>query len=143
MKPTATGLRFASAADCETAFYTAFRSGDIPAMEQAWGDDPGLMCIHPGRPLLAGRAAVLASWREILGASGGLQVRFELHQRHESDNLAVHIGMELIGPADAEPALVSVTNVYLRRDGDWRMLAHHAAPIHRGAAPRHPRGPLH
>lgn len=143
MKLSATRARFASAADCEAAFYDAFRSGDVAGMSQAWGSDPGLLCIHPGQPPLAGRQAILASWREILEATGGLQVQFDVRHHRESAGLAVHIGVERINLADETKALVSVTNVYVWDDSSWRMLAHHAAPIHRGPAPRNPRGPLH
>lgn len=126
---------------CEAAFYRAFRAGDLELMESAWSNAGQVACIHPGRSPLAGRRAVLQSWTEILGATGGVHVRFECHDRIQAGAVAVHVGMEVIGPEDAEPALVTVTNVYELTPGGWKMRLHHAAPVHRGSAGRG--GPLH
>ena len=132
--------RFNSAAECEAAFYEAFRNGDFPAMHHAWGADTDVICIHPGRPPLAGRSAVMQSWQAILESSGGVDVRFDCRRRANDGGLAVHIGIETIGAQDGEPALVTVTNVYALTEQGWRMHLHHAGPVHRGAGPR---GPVH
>ena len=132
--------RFTSAEACEAAFYEAFRNGDLAAMHHAWGEDADVICIHPGRPPLAGRNAVMQSWRSILESSSGVDVRFDCRRRANLGGLAVHIGIETIGGQGDEPALVTVTNVYALTEQGWRMHLHHAGPIHQGAAPR---GPVH
>jgi ketosteroid isomerase-like protein len=132
--------RYSSPEECESAFYEAFRAGDLGAMQHIWGADNEIVCIHPARPPLAGRRAVLESWRGILDATGGVEVRFDCHRRARADDLAVHIGIEVIGGRDTEPAMVTVTNVYGLGDKGWKLHAHHAGPIHRDAKPR---GPMH
>ncbi len=137
---TATKSLFASPEECEDAFYEAFREGDLGAMERIWDGGAGIICIHPARPPLAGRRAVMQSWADILGATGGVHVQFDCHSRVQADSLAVHMGMEIIGTRDNAPALVTVTNIYELTAEGWKLHAHHAAPVHRGAgAP----GPVH
>src|SRR5712675_1488203 len=48
------------------AYYRAFSTGDFVAMSRIWADD-GVSCVHPGWPALVGRAAILESYRDILG----------------------------------------------------------------------------
>jgi ketosteroid isomerase-like protein len=140
LKPAAAIKQFESPDACETAFYEAFRDGDLAAMEQIWCEGTEITCIHPARPPLAGRRAVMQSWEDILTATGGVEVRFDCQNRARADRLAVHIGVETIGTQDREPALVTVTNIYGLTEHGWQMRAHHAGPIHRGASPH---GPLH
>jgi ketosteroid isomerase-like protein len=132
---------FASAEACETAFYEAFREGDLIAMQHIWSGGTDVVCIHPARPPISGRRAVMQSWQDILDATGGVDVRFECRHRARADRLAVHIGIETIGTRhDTEPALVTVTNVYELTEHGWKMEAHHAGPIRHGSRPR---GPMH
>jgi ketosteroid isomerase-like protein len=121
---------------CEAAFYAAFRGGDFLAMRHVWIPAGDIVCIHPARPPLSGQQAVMQSWENILGATGGVEIRFECHNRAQSHDLAVHIGVETIGGRNAEAALVTVTNIYALTAQGWKMRAHHAGPIHRGAAIR-------
>lgn len=135
MKAPAKPGHFGTPEECEAAFYEAFRAGDLAAMQRAWSAGPECVCIHPARPPLAGRDAVLKSWESILVNSGGVEVRFECHSRARADRLAVHIGIEFIGPQDKPPALVTVTNIYGLTEQGWKLRVHHAGPIHRDAAP--------
>ena len=48
------------------AFYTAFRSRNMAAMEAIWSKDASASVIHPGWPGINGRKAVMASWKSIL-----------------------------------------------------------------------------
>jgi ketosteroid isomerase-like protein len=132
----ARGTPFATAADCEAAFYRAFRRGDLEAMAEIWDASEDVICVHPAALPLSGRNAVMQSWQDILGTSGGVQVRFDCRNRADSDGLAVHAGIEIIGPGDRDPALVTVTNVYALTSAGWKMRGHHAAPVHRAASPR-------
>jgi ketosteroid isomerase-like protein len=109
-------------------------------MEAVWGPAGRILCVHPGRPPLAGRRAVMQSWADILGATGGVRIRFECHDRVQAGSLAVHTGLEIIGDPDEDPSLVAVTNVYELTETGWKMRLHHAGPIH-GSTVRS--GPLH
>lgn len=140
MKPAVIVKEFQSPEECEAAFYEAFRAGDLVAMQRIWGAGAEIVCIHPARPPLAGRRAVMQSWEDILGATGGVEVRFDCQNRASADRLAVHIGVETIGTRDSAPALVTVTNIYGLTEQGWKLRAHHAGPIRRGASAP---GPVH
>ena len=47
------------------AFYNAFISRDIVALETVWATNAQVVCIHPGWPPLYGREAVMRSWTDI------------------------------------------------------------------------------
>jgi len=105
------------------AYYHAFASADFAAMRGIWADDD-VSCIHPGWPVLLGRAAVLESYREIL--------RNPEQERIAARNATVMIAgdearvfcVEFVGgPAHA------ATNMFRRVAGAWRMTHHQASPI--------------
>ena len=127
--------QFGSPEECEAAFYDAFRAGDHVAMQYIWSSGADCVCVHPARPPLTGASAVLQSWETILG-SGGVHVRFECQGRVRAERLAVHTGIEIIGPQDEPPALVTVTHIYELTEQGWKLRVHHAGPVHRDAAPR-------
>lgn len=123
---------FASPDECEAAFYAAFRDGDLGAMKRVWSPEGEIVCIHPARPPLAGHEAVMKTWQEILGNSGGVHVSFDCRSRTHAAELAVHVGIEVISSGENEPAFVSVTNIYGLTAQGWKLRLHHAGPIHRG-----------
>ena len=48
------------------AFYLAFESKDLSAMESIWADREDIYCLHPGWHPLTGRKNILESWGRIL-----------------------------------------------------------------------------
>ena len=56
------------------AFYHAFGSRDLGAMDRMWARTVPVLCIHPGWPPLLERNAVLSSWRDILRNPAALQI---------------------------------------------------------------------
>ncbi|MCP5142182.1 MAG: nuclear transport factor 2 family protein [Chromatiales bacterium] len=122
----------------ETAFYAAFEALDLGAMAAVW--DADAVCVHPGGPLLRGHQAVMQSWTEILGNAEPPRIGFDVLQRTVSGDLAVHLVEERIHPkgkSSTHAAAVIATNTYVRRDGGWKLLAHHASlPLMRKQAQR-------
>ncbi|MGB0129544.1 MAG: nuclear transport factor 2 family protein [Rhodocyclaceae bacterium] len=122
---------YATPQDVESAFYDALERGDLDAMMNAWAEDEEIICVHPGGPRLAGFAAVMEAWRQIL--SRGPKMKFALtSQVHlQSMMLSVHSVHEHIvvaGESASRPPVVA-TNVYLRGAMGWRMLVHHASLV--------------
>ena len=120
------------AARANRTFYEAFERLDFDAMRALWLDDDRIQCVHPGWGALAGRAKVHDSWRAIFKNTQSID--FEL-----SD-----LSVEVVGPlawatcverirssvsGEEIEACAVATNLYLRRDGEWKMLLHHASPI--------------
>lgn len=121
---------FATAQDAETAFYEAFAKGDLDAMMAVWADDDEIYCVHPRGPRLSGVAQVRESWRQIFAS--GQSLRFHLRGQHvfSAMMVAVHSVYEhitVVGEAQA-PAPMIATNIFMRTDRGWRMVAHHASP---------------
>jgi ketosteroid isomerase-like protein len=106
------------------AFYAAFAARDVDAMEGLWAQRAPVACIHPGWHALDGRAAVMASWRGILHGPGSPDiVCADAAARVLGDAAFVLCTEELAG------GLLVATNVFVREDGTWRLVHHHAGPI--------------
>lgn len=119
--------------EAESAFYDALEKADLDAMMSVWADEDDIVCVHPGGPRLSGTAQIRESWRQIF--SGGQSLRFRLHhlQSLSGVTLVVHSLYEQISMAGGanekrEPATAVATNIYLRTEQGWRMVAHHASP---------------
>ena len=112
------------------AFYDAFAQRNVDAMDGVWARESPVTCIHPGWNVLAGREAVLASWRDILGEPGSPPIR--------CSNAVVYLYGETASVVCIERlptgGLVA-TNVFVQEQGRWRMVHHHAGPVARQAIP--------
>jgi ketosteroid isomerase-like protein len=110
-----------------TAFYQAFSNGDYDAMADLWAEEAPVTCLHPLSPLLAGRAPVLASWRQILRGPQGLVLRCGRARVHMvSSDVAIVTCYEGEGE---NPAHLAATNIFVRETGRWRMVHHQAGPL--------------
>ena len=121
---------YATPQDAESAFYEALTKADLDAMMSVWADDDDIFCVHPNGPRLSGVERVRESWRQIFAS--GQTLRFQLREQQQVQGmmLSVHSVYETITVA-GEPrprAPVIATNVYLRTERGWRMVAHHASP---------------
>lgn len=114
----------------EAAFYRAFADLTIDGMEAVWSPGAGIVCIHPGGPVLQGRAAVLRSWADIFRSAVPPAVALRTLSTSQDADLAVHLVEERIGARGAEAsaaAVVIATNVYRRETEGWRLVVHHAS----------------
>ncbi len=127
---------FANSQEAEAAFYDAFSKGNLDAMMAVWADDEDIYCVHPGTGRVSGIEQVRESWRRIFAS--GQTLRFQLRARHAIHGMmiAVHSVYEQISIAGQPPPRnpMLATNIYLRTDRGWRMVAHHAAPAPAPAA---------
>lgn len=108
-----------AALEANVTFYRAFATGDYAAMDALWAQMSPAICIHPGWPVIIGRDAVLQSWLAILRSPP--PVLCEEPVCHVVGEVAVITCTERI-----EDVTLSVTNLYVREDGEWRMIHHHA-----------------
>ena len=127
---------FASPQDAESAFYEALAKADLDAMMAVWADDDDVYCVHPNGARISGVESVRESWRKIF--SSGQTLRFQLRESQYVHGmmLAVHSVYEHITIAgETRPrGPMIATNVYLRTERGWRMVAHHASPAPAPAA---------
>jgi hypothetical protein len=104
------------------AFYVAFATGDADAMDEVWARQTPVTCIHPGWNLLAGREAVMSSWRNILGHPRTQGIRCVNPSAWLLGGMAYVTCHEAI-----DQAFLIATNVFVRENGAWKMVHHQAA----------------
>jgi ketosteroid isomerase-like protein len=122
---------FATPQDAEAAFYEAFTKGDLDAMMEVWADDDDIYCIHPCGARMSGVAQVRESWRKIFAA--GQSLRFQLRGQHYVNGMmlsahSVYEHINVAGETRARGPMIA-TNIYMRTEHGWRMVAHHASPV--------------
>jgi len=124
------------------AFYAAFRARSMAAMEAIWSARADLLCVHPGWAPLLGREAVLGSWQRILSNAGNPRLIARDARVIPMGEGACVLCIEVAG----EGSMVA-TNLFVREDGRWRLLSHHAGPVASAAPPPPPpperKGVLH
>lgn len=98
-------------------------------MAAAWGAGEHVQCVHPGAGCIAGREAVLQSWRVILGA-GRVRVALEDVRVAAGEEQAFVTCVEVV-EADESTGRVLATNVFERQGGRWKLVHHHASPLPR------------
>ncbi len=109
-------------------FYQALESADIDLMTAVWAHSPESSCAHPGRSPLIGWEAIEASWRAIFGAGGNPQVIITEERVIRRDAVGwVTVAENMI--SDGHTGAAVAINVFHHDGRQWRMLAHHAAPV--------------
>jgi ketosteroid isomerase-like protein len=117
--------------NAENAFYDAFEGASTQAMREAWDENPDLVCIHPGAPMLRGWEAIAKSWERIFAAPRRISITVHHREWIENGDLAIHILEEQItseGAHTGSSATIPVTNAYRRGREGWHMILHHASP---------------
>jgi ketosteroid isomerase-like protein len=111
--------------DANAAFYAAFATRDMAALDDLWSRRAAVTCIHPGWNVLSGREAVIESWDAILSnpeqpriVAGGAQVAL-------LGDIAIVICRELVS---GNP--LAATNIFVREDVKWRLAHHHSGPVY-------------
>jgi ketosteroid isomerase-like protein len=118
------------------SFYAAFEKLDLAAMIAVWSeapaDDAHIHCIHPGWEIVAGRERVLRSWELIFRNTASIAFDVADVAIDVRGDVALVTNVENIR-TDARgqqfDSIAAATNVFVRRDGGWRMIVHHASPI--------------
>jgi len=116
------------------AFYHAFNSRDLALMDRLWAHHTPVACIHPGWNPLVGREAVMESWEQIFANPSGAT----LHAQEERTVVTSGHAYVLVYEGIGEHSLIA-TNLFLREEGEWRLIHHHAGPCQ--SIPPAPEGP--
>ena len=117
------------------AMYQAFESADVDRMAQVWDDaDPdAVVCVHPGWPMLRGRAHVLRSWSAVMAGTDYIQffltdVRISVTGDTAVVTCTENVLTEVTESAQSGSSVVA-TNVLVRRPDGWRVQVHHGSPV--------------
>lgn len=113
--------------------YSSFETGDVDLMESVWDEEEpeALVCVHPGWPMLRGRAAVLRSWSAVMANTDYIQFFLtDVHVAVHGSTAVVTCTENVLTSVDVgENAAVVSTNVFVLRADGWRLQVHHGSPV--------------
>ena len=118
--------------EASQAFYAAIQSLDTERMERLWLQDERSRCVHPGWDVLEGWEEIRQSWANIFRNTKRMQVRVSQLSVQVVGDLAWACCVEDITYASEGgfgTALVGATNIFLRLNGRWLMVQHHASQL--------------
>ncbi|WP_042366195.1 nuclear transport factor 2 family protein [Streptacidiphilus neutrinimicus] len=131
--------------EANDALYAALEAGDLDALTDVWvsgadaDDVHGAVCVHPGWPVLRGRASVLRSYALIMAHTDYIQFFLTDVEVEVLGDVALVTCTENIlsgGEAEEEGQLgplvggkVVATNLFRRTGDGWRLWSHHGSPV--------------
>ncbi|MDA0797577.1 MAG: nuclear transport factor 2 family protein [Chloroflexi bacterium] len=114
------------------AFYRAVESLDGDLLDAILAHDEPVRVVHPGWPLVSGRADVKASWERIFDNAGVMQFTIVDPEAYVEGELAWVICTERLTSVQGGrvvEGLVATTNLFRRENGEWRIAHHHGSPV--------------
>ena len=113
-------------------FYAAFESLKMEKMEAVWAHDDAVQLVQPGWDLLLGWEEIRERWARIFSnlkrvrvAVSGAWVRVE----GDVGWVACTARVTTAFAEGFDEATVQATNIFIRREGQWFLVAHHASPL--------------
>lgn len=103
------------------SFYEAFAQRDISFMDKVWSTRMAVTCLHPGWGLLVGREVVMDSWSSILGGARAPEISCHGETAYVLGDAAYVTCYELV-----DGNVLAATNIFVRENGDWRLVHHQA-----------------
>jgi ketosteroid isomerase-like protein len=113
-------------------FYAAFEAMDLAALDEIWAHEEWIECVHPGWELLLGWDEVRESYARIFSNTRRMKIALGAVWIRVEGEVGWVACTEQVTSAFAEgfdDALVQATNIFVRRDGDWKLVAHHGSPL--------------
>jgi ketosteroid isomerase-like protein len=117
-------------------FYAAFESLDLPRMEAVWAHDDSVECVQPGWDLLLGWDEVRERWARVFTNTSRVRVALSGVRVRVEGTVGWVACTARVTTAFAEgfdEAVVQVTNIFILRDREWLLAAHHASMLPPGA----------
>jgi len=115
------------------AFYDSFEALSLDRMEALWLQEDGAFCVHPGAEVVRGWGRVRRSWAAVFAGMDYIQFIVTNVRAQVQGELGVVSCVENVLAGEVSDHLhggtAVATNLFVRRDGAWRMLAHHASPM--------------
>ncbi len=114
------------------AFYQALQALSLEGMEAVWWHEDWVRCLHPGGDLIQGWEDVRESWANIFRSTDYMRVSISRPLVQVIGDAAWVSCIENVTStfeSGFASALIEATNIFVRRDGRWRIVHHHAAPL--------------
>lgn len=101
-----------------SAFYEAFRSGDLPAMKEIWGKREPIILDHPHGDVFDNREKVMGYWGWALpGSSPDISCDVKDIIR-TGPTVTVHCDEYLF------QGTIQMKNIFQKENGKWKMIYH-------------------
>ena len=119
-------------AQANQAFYRAFETLKIEAMEEVWAKDADIQCGHPGWRILRGWGPVMESWKRIFENTPAVQftltdVRIEVSGELAWVTLYENLNSSIEGQTFS--AAILTINMFQKTADGWRMILHHGSSV--------------
>ncbi|GAA3122524.1 nuclear transport factor 2 family protein [Planomonospora alba] len=123
------------------AFYTAIENADLDLMTAIWAEETGggqVSCVHPGWPIVSGRAEVLRSWALIMANTPYIQfVLTDVNVMVHGDVAVLTCEENILtagdeGDSSFAAGKVVASNTFVRTPEGWRLWLHHGSPVLQG-----------
>jgi ketosteroid isomerase-like protein len=114
------------------AFYKAFESLDVTAMDRIWAHQEYITCVHPGWSIRVGWPAVRDSWVVIFNNTFSMDFQLTELQVQVAQDIAWVICAENITSRVGETtqnSRVVATNLYERIGDGWKIIHHHGSHL--------------
>jgi hypothetical protein len=106
------------------AFYNAFTTRDLSALEAIWSSTLPIVCIHPGWGPAYGQKSVMQSWSRILSSPNSPSISCANARTHFlTDNICYVTCFEVM----CNGATIA-TNIFAKENRNWKIVHHHASP---------------
>jgi ketosteroid isomerase-like protein len=115
-----------------TNFYAAFESLDLVQMEGVWAHDDDVSCVHAGSELLLGWEEVRERWARIFANAKKVRVALSCVWLRVEGNAGWVVCTERVTTAFTDgfdDSRVQATNIFVRTDDGWLLVARHASPL--------------
>jgi ketosteroid isomerase-like protein len=113
-------------------YYAALESLELEQMEAIWLHEDWIECVHPGWDLLIGWDEVRESWLRIFTNTKRINLAISsVWVRVEGAVawVACTEHVTTLFSSGFDEAMVQATNIFVLRDGEWRLVTHHASPL--------------
>ncbi len=114
------------------AFYRALQALDLEKMQAVWWHEDWAKCVHPGGELIEGWEEIAESWSNIFRSTEQMRISISRPLVKVVGDAAWVSCIENVTSTfegGFATAMVEATNIFVRRQGRWRMVHHHAAPL--------------
>ncbi|HEX6768222.1 MAG TPA: nuclear transport factor 2 family protein [Candidatus Binatia bacterium] len=123
-------------AQANQAFYQAFETLKIEAMERVWAKGADIQCGHPGWRILRGWGPVMESWKRIFENTPSMQftltdVNIQVSGEVAWVTLYENLNSSIEGQSCS--AAILTTNVFQKTADGWRMILHHGSSVAQSA----------
>ena len=112
------------------AFYRAFNTRDLHAMEQNWWRSDAASMSNPLGGIARGWPAIREVYARIFGGKAQVRVAFHDYTLHEAGDMFYVVGRErgTLESGDTRLALaIRTTRLFRRIDGAWKQVHHHGS----------------